>query len=95
MHILPMYNLQMSNNGCVASPIISFSSTQLFKTKNVTRCRDSRSAKSRETRYGYNSSIHNSNLHIFLPVKIWRWGCILNCFMLSSLPSFCWSAITT
>ena len=83
IHILPMYNLRISNNGYVASPIISFSSTWLLKPKNVTRCRDSRSAKSRETRYGYNSSIHN----ISFP-----------CFMLSSLPcfyAFCWSAIPT
>ena len=41
---------------------------------------------------------HNSTLHIFNVERIVGWGCILNCFMLSSLPcflAFCWSAITT
>jgi len=45
-----------------------------------------------------NSSVHNSNLHIFDVERYVGWGCILNCFMLSSLPCFyavCWSAIPT
>jgi len=35
-----------------------------------------------------NSSVHNSNLHIFDVERYVGWGCILNCFMLSSLPCF-------
>jgi len=41
--------------------------------KNVTRCRDNR-------------SVHNSTLHIFNVERYVGWGCVLNCFMLSSLP---------
>jgi len=44
----------------------------------------------------YNSSVHNSTLYIFGVERYIGWGCILNCFMLSSLPcfyAFCWSAI--
>ena len=33
-----------------------------------------------------NSSVHNSTLHIFDVERYVEWGCILNCFMLSSLP---------
>ena len=43
-------------------------------------------------------SKHNSNLHIFNVERYVGWCCILNCFMLSSLPcfhAFCWSAILT
>jgi len=43
-------------------------------------------------------SVHNSTLHIFDVKRYVGWGCILNCFMLSSLPcfyAFCWSATPT
>ena len=33
-----------------------------------------------------NSSVHNSTIHIFDVERYVGWGCILNCFMLSSLP---------
>ena len=39
-------------------------------------------------------SYQTTNLHIFNVERYVRWGCILNCFMLSSLPCF-WSAIPT
>ena len=45
-----------------------------------------------------NSSVHNTTLHIFNVERYVGWGCILNCFLLSSLPcvyAFCWSTIPT
>ena len=46
----------------------------------------------------HTSSVHNSTLHIFNVERYVGWGCILNCYMLSSLPcfyAFCCSAIPT
>jgi len=44
------------------------------------------------------TSVYNPTLHIFPHQRYVRWSCVLNCFMLSSLPcfyAFCWSAIHT
>ena len=60
-------------------------SLSLFSSFEVTRGDLNRSLK--------NSSVHNSTLHIFDVGRYVGWGCILNCFMQSSLPCFCFLLI--
>ena len=58
------------------------------KTKNVMRCWDSRSAKYKETRYR-DDSIKQFTIQPGPNVERYvGWDCILNCFVLSSLPCF-------
>ena len=66
---------------------------------NVTRCRDCRSAKTIETRLGLLHKTVQYTTPLYINFLMWMersvgWGCILNCFMLSSLPCLCvcWSA---
>ena len=61
-------------------------SPSLFSRFEVTRGDSNCSLKN----YGflYDSSVHNSTLHLFDVERYVGWGCILNCFMLSSLPCF-------
>jgi len=47
---------------------------------------------------GLDNTQYSPTLHTFNMERYVGWGCILNCFMLSSLfcfPAFCWSAIPT
>ena len=68
--------------------------------KNLTRCRDSRWAKSIETRDDSikQFSIQLHHAYISFHIKDNMVGGVLNCFMLSTLAcfyAFCWSAIPT
>ena len=79
--------------------------TRWKNIKNVTKCRESRSAKSTCRKQGRDDSIKQFSIrpHPTYLLSLCNYGkrclmgsCIVTCFMLSSLPcfpAFCWSAI--
>jgi len=93
-----------ASHACTTSPFrtvkLNNNNKRINSIKNVTRCRDSSSAKA--YKQGRGDSIKQFSiqptLHIFPHQRYVGWSCVLNSFVLSSLPCFCavcWSAIPT
>jgi len=79
----------VSKRSSLLSPMWSYKNKKKTWIKNVTRCRDSRSAKSIEIcKVGYNSSVHNSTIHVSSMWKDKRYICI-GCLDIIFLIKFC------
>ena len=91
----PLYILRFSSMYCIYWLSISYLYKAFNRKLNLNRCRDSRMAKSTETKEGWShkTSIQPPTGIFFYNTRILKkryvGGCILNCFMWSSLPCLC------